>query len=259
MDPSNRIKPLGILASFIYWLIPAVVLYTAHYLLVPVFVERTAQPYLVGYLIAWGLSMLFFFVAALAAFRLEGNPLTWKAFADRYRLKKMSGRDWLWTLAVLGLIITSYFGLGFTASWLARWPLFSPHPVFPAEFGPGGTGAHIPGAFMGMSITGVGWVAVVYLLGWFFNIAGEELWFRGYILPRQEKAFGKHAWIANGLMFTFNHIWQPWNLIVLLPGALASVWIVQRRKNTWIMIIVHGLLNASVLVMILLNALGFVV
>jgi len=110
--------------------------------------------------------------------------------------------------------------------------------------------------FLGTSITDSLGIALVFLLGWLFNIIGEELWFRGYILPRQEHAMGRHAWIANGLMFTLNHIWQPWNLLMILPGALLSAWVVQRSANTWILILVHGLANAILLVVIVLNGFG---
>ena len=44
---------------------------------------------------------------------------------------------------------------------------------------------------MGIPLGGAWWVlfyyATVILL---FNIGGEELWWRGYVLPRQELAFG---------------------------------------------------------------------
>ena len=35
---------------------------------------------------------------------------------------------------------------------------------------------------------------------------------------------GGRAWVANGLMFGFNHIWQPWNLLLHRPfGAFGSL------------------------------------
>jgi membrane protease YdiL (CAAX protease family) len=256
VDSQDNIRPMGILPTIAYWAIPATILYVSHYILVPMFIKRTAQPYLVGYLIAWVSTMVFFLIAALASYLLEGNLVRLNTFTERYRLRRMSRPDWIWTLGILGFVIISYFGLAFTSRWLAQWSFLAPHPVFPPEFGPEGAAARASGTFMGMTITGSGWVAVVYLFGWLFNIFGEELWFRGYILPRQEKAFYKHAWIANGLMFTLNHIWQPWNLLLILPGALVGAFVVQRRKNTWILIISHGLANAILLVLIILNAFG---
>jgi membrane protease YdiL (CAAX protease family) len=256
MDRRDHIRPMGIVPTIVYWLVPATILYVSHHILVPVFIQRTSQPYLIGYLIAWVSTMVFFFIAALAAYRLEGNPNRFAAFTERYRLGRMSRQDWIWTLGILGFVIISYFGLSFTSGWLAKRSFLAPHPVFPPEFGPEGAAARTPGTFMGMTITGLGWVAVVYLFGWLFNVFGEEFWFRGYILPRQEKQFGKHAWVANGLMFTLNHIWQPWNLLLILPGALVGAFVVQKRKNTWILIISHGLANAVLLVLIILNAFG---
>jgi membrane protease YdiL (CAAX protease family) len=256
VDHGPALRPMGILATVAFWAIPAALLYIAHYVLVPAFVEQTGRPYLTGYLIAYVATMLFFLIAALAAYRLEGNPVQRAAFRLRYRLGPMARQDWLASLGLLVFIIISYFGLGFSAGWLAQWPAFAPHPVFPPEFGPGGAAARAPGTLMGTAITGQPWVAVVFLFGWIFNILGEELWFRGYILPRQERAFAGRAWLANGLMFTLNHVWQPWNLLLILPGALLGAFVVQRRRNTWILIIAHGLANASLLIVVILNAAG---
>ncbi len=258
MDRSPNIRPLGILPTIVYWAVPAAILYVSHYILVPIFIQETGQPYLVGYLIAWISTMIFFFIAALTAYLMEGNPVDPTVFAKRFRLGRMSRQDWAWTLGILVFMIVSYFGLAFTSRWLAQCSFLAPHPVFPPEFGPDGAAARAPGTFMGMTITGLGWVALAYLFGWIFNILGEEFWFRGYILPRQEMAFGNNAWVPNGLMFTLNHVWQPWNLLLLLPGALFGAFVVQRRKNTWILIISHGFANAILLILIVLNAFGLV-
>ena len=109
---------------------------------------------------------------------------------------------------------------------------------------------------MGLSLKGEWSLVLVYILGWFFNIVGEELWFRSYILPRQELAFGKAAWLVNGFMFTFNHLWQPWILIAILPASLLLAYVVQRRRNTWIGIIQHGLVNLSLVVILIAGAIG---
>jgi membrane protease YdiL (CAAX protease family) len=196
-----------------------------------------------------------FFVAALVAYRREGNPGAWRAFAARYRLRKLRSKDWLWTGAVLLVIALTLFGLNFTTEWLASMPLFAPHQDFPPELGPSATSKLIPGEFMGMALKGRWWVPAVFLFGWFLNVFGEEFWFRGYLLPRQEPAFGSLAWLVNALMFTFTHVWQPWNLLTILPGALFGVYVAQRRQNTWILIIVHGIMNISLFFVLLAGVL----
>ena len=109
---------------------------------------------------------------------------------------------------------------------------------------------------MGLQLQGQWWVVLIFFIGWFFNIFGEEFWFRGYLLPRQELAFGKSAWVINGLMFTLTHIWQPWILIAMFPTALLIVYIVQTRKNTWISIIQHGIANISLLFVLIGGVIG---
>ena len=67
-------------------------------------------------------------------------------------------------------------------------PILAPHPLVPARLSAQGL---LPRGFraysMGMPLAGKWWVAVVFFVaGWLLNIFGEEFWFRGYILPRQE-------------------------------------------------------------------------
>ena len=46
-----------------------------------------------------------------------------------------------------------------------------------------------------------GWFALVVVMFVFNTALGEELLFRGYLLPRMEGAFGQRAWLANGVLF----------------------------------------------------------
>jgi membrane protease YdiL (CAAX protease family) len=39
---------------------------------------------------------------------------------------------------------------------------------------------------------------------------GEELWWRGYVLPRQELAFGRATWVIHGILWSVIHLFmQP--------------------------------------------------
>ena len=85
-----------------------------------------------------------------------------------------------------------------------------------------------------------GWYAVILLL-FLINILGEELLFRGVLLPRMRRAFGRRDWLANAVLFTVYHLHEPW----LMPGTfvcdtLAYVYPSRRYQSTWIGIIVHG-------------------
>jgi membrane protease YdiL (CAAX protease family) len=256
MESTRRMRPLGIGGTLLLFIIPAAILYWAHYHFLTWFIQQSGYPYLAGYLIVWPVTMALFFIAALVGYKLEGNASRWSSFAPRFRLTRMTGRDWLWTAGLFIVSMVVYFSLGFSSQWLGSLPFFAPHPLVPPDFGPGAAAARIPGILMGMTLEGKWWVAVIFIVGWLLNILGEEFWFRGYILPRQELAMGGKAWIANGLMFGFTHIWQPWNLLLIVPSALLGTYIVQRRRNTWILIVMHGLMNLTLVVAVVLNVAG---
>lgn len=85
-----------------------------------------------------------------------------------------------------------------------------------------------------------GWYAAILLM-LLLNIAGEELLFRGVLLPRMKRVFGRRDWLPNALLFTVYHLHEPW----LMPGTLvadtfAYVYPSKRYQSTWIGIIVHG-------------------
>ncbi len=46
-----------------------------------------------------------------------------------------------------------------------------------------------------------GWFALIAALFLFNTVLGEELLFRGLLLPRMQGAFGRWDWVANGLLF----------------------------------------------------------
>jgi membrane protease YdiL (CAAX protease family) len=243
MTNHDRIKPLFWGKTLLFTIIPAGMLFITHYYLIPAYIEKSGEPYFngywVGYLVTTGLA----FFAAMLGYYLEGNPFTWEALKKRFRLRRMTRVDWLWTAAIIVLAGITYFGLGFTGEWVYKVPFLSPLAVWPPEWGPGGTGRVVPGEFMGVVLKGQWWVVFAYAFGWFFNIFGEEFWFRGYLLPRHEQAYGKYGWLANAIAFWLYHFFQPWILIAVLPSMLVLAYVVSVRKNTSISIIQHGFMN----------------
>ena len=199
--------------------------------------------------------MFLVFSASLIAYKVDGHPITKEAFTSRYRLDSLERVDWIWTLAMIVLSVLFLSALSFTTTLLKSIPLFSPHPLFPPDMVDMANNL-TPGVLFEMPLHGQWWLIAVYFIGWFLNISGEEFWYRGWMLPRQEVAFGKYAWIINGLMFNFQHTFQPWNMLAMLPGSLFVSYAVQRRQRTWMSIIWHGLVNASLLFFIIQGVIG---
>jgi membrane protease YdiL (CAAX protease family) len=87
------------------------------------------------------------------------------------------------------------------------------------------------------------------------NVLGEELWWRSYILPRQELCLGKWTWPVHGILWNLFHSFFYWELLMLLPGCLAPSYVAQRSRNTWPGIIAHLANNVPGLILIIIGVL----
>ncbi len=67
----------------------------------------------------------------------------------------------------------------------------------------------------------------------------EELYFRGYLLPRMK---GKYAILFHSLLFAAQHVLEPWMIITRTLGFLPILFGV-KKKNIYVGIIVHILCN----------------
>lgn len=89
-------------------------------------------------------------------------------------------------------------------------------------------------------------VARVFLVGAFIDgLVGpiaEELFFRGYLLPRMSHLKG-WAPVLNGALFGIYHFWQPHNIPVIIVIGIILSFVVWKTKNVYLGIIVHCLLN----------------
>ena len=85
-----------------------------------------------------------------------------------------------------------------------------------------------------------GWFAVLMLELIFNTVLGEELLFRGLLLPRMNGAFGDRDWVANGVLFAVYHLHFPWTIPVNLLDTLLISYPAKRFRSAWIGIAVHS-------------------
>ena len=74
----------------------------------------------------------------------------------------------------------------------------------------------------------------------FNTVLGEELLFRGFLLPRMQGAFGKRDWVANGVLFAFYHLHVPWIIPLALFDTLFLAYPARRYRSAVLPIIVHS-------------------
>jgi membrane protease YdiL (CAAX protease family) len=212
-------------------------------------------------------------LAAIIGAAIDLPTISWPGLVQRLRLNAPSATAWLWAATLSGFMYGGNWPdlLAVIASWLAlakertrqKWlfaavllailvkryasllqpalqsiRFFDPsqfHREFFSHFG--------PHDFMGIPLQGNWWILVYYAVVMLVcNIGGEELWWRGYVLPRQELAFGRHAWIVHGIFWSAFHLFmQPtlWDTTRMAITGLALSFIAQRTRNTWPGIIGH--------------------
>jgi len=169
--------------------------------------------------------------ATFAAFtvvllRLEGPKarLNWR---ERLRVRPMTRADW----KTAGIALAVAFGGPAVLLPIGQTlvPGFSPHPPFMT---------------MEPLARSDYWVILAWLPMFVLNIAGEELFGRGYLLPRNELAAGRFGWLVNAAgWLLFHAAFGPILMVLTAPIIIAVCWAVQRSRNTTVGLLVHGLPN----------------
>jgi|SRR5215471_15440744 len=85
-----------------------------------------------------------------------------------------------------------------------------------------------------------GWYSLLLVLFVFTTVLGEELLFRGLLLPRMNGAFGRRDWVANGLLFGAYHLHTPWVIPATLLDTFILAYPTKRYRSAWIGIAVHS-------------------
>jgi uncharacterized protein len=92
---------------------------------------------------------------------------------------------------------------------------------------------------------------VIVVLAIFNTVLGEELLFRGLLLPRMRRVFGKYDFVANGVLFAAYHLHQPWVIPTALVDIVALAYPSRRFQSAWMGIIVHSAQSVVIIIVVL--------
>ena len=222
------IKKLGLTGSFAIYIPAAILMYCMTKYMIPYLSRVTGQETILFWFIVAGLGIFTpLIITGVLVLRSEGYGFTRKTWHERLRFRKISKRDLLWS--ILGLIVVG----------IASGLVMKGMEYFIGNFD------HSP-SFMVFEPLSKGryWLLLVWLPYWILNIMGEEFLWRGVMLPRQELAFGKYTWLVHGFGWGLFHVAFGWHLLItLIPLIFIQSYIVQKTKNSWVGVIMHGGLN----------------
>jgi membrane protease YdiL (CAAX protease family) len=278
VQPAATIKPAHWFATTLLFGVPALVFaFLFHWLGPDLWRHEVSWWRIFQFLLIAPLTVML--VAALVGGALDLDSVSWRNLWQRLRLTSPRATAWIWAAALSGFMFGGNWAdlAAVAAAWLAllkeqtgRWwtfvavlaavlvkrnvgffqpalqsvRFFDPSGFFHEFFGHFG-----PRDFMGIPLQGVWWILVYYALVMLIcNIGGEELWWRGYVLPRQELAFGKGAWVVHGICWSAFHLFmQPtlWDTVRMSITGLALSFVAQRTKSTWPGIVGHSFGNLA--------------
>jgi membrane protease YdiL (CAAX protease family) len=162
-------------------------------------------------------------LAALVLLKREGYPLKLSALRERIRWAWPKGwKAWLVAVIVFAVGMALSMAMGPANKALAGVPGFVPPDWWPAASNPLTPVSSASEVFPDINLEGnFLFILLYFLIGLVFNILGEELYYRGYLLPRMRGAFGKWDWVVNGTLFTLKHVYQRWLYPGIFIGGLA--------------------------------------
>ena len=188
------------------------------------------------------LGLIWQFVLVLIIVRREEGDLRWATIRRRCwlnaprdpRTGEARPRLWWWLVPLLvGVAVLML--VPFQAAWEALFP-FLDEPAkysFNELLASDERKAALEGAWQVL--------ALFVVLGLFNTVLGEELLFRGVLLPKMNGVFGRRDWVANGVLFGLYHLHQPWSIPgSIVRGVLLYALPTKRFRSAWMGIAVHS-------------------
>ncbi|HTP03266.1 MAG TPA: CPBP family intramembrane glutamic endopeptidase [Anaerolineales bacterium] len=239
------ISQYGIGKTLLVWLAAAIPMGVLGWFVAPALAQGSSQPGFVRLaVLTVGLFWQFVLVLGLL-FRETGSlrlsvilPRLWVQQPRSPRSGAVDRRLWWWLvpLIVLGAVYSMQISSIISHYWVTLFPALAEPPGFSMSgflSTPEGR-AKLVGAW--------GFYALFLLNAVLNTVIGEELLFRGLLLPRMSGSFGRWSWVANGLLFGFYHFHQPW---VMADAAVQGMFLLalpsKRFQSAWYGIVIHSL------------------
>src|SRR5215211_5998896 len=195
-------------------------------------------------LVLLALGLVWLFVLSMIIVRREEGDLSWATVKRRLRLNtprepatgRPRARLFLWVVPFLVAVAVVELVLNTPLEnvWVSLFPFLAEPQGYSQD-------AILGSREILERLQGAWWFLALFVVQAAFNtILGEEFLFRGVLLPKMEGVFGRFSWIANGVLFGFYHVHQPWGIPNSVLTGLLYTFPAYRYRSTWMSIILHS-------------------
>jgi membrane protease YdiL (CAAX protease family) len=185
------------------------------------------------------------FVLVIFLVYQETRSLKWSTLKARLWLNpprslqtgQRRGRLWWWLIPLI--LVTALFEMLLSGAidrlWVSLFPFVAEPPGF-------SLGAALDTPEWKSRLVGAWGLYALFIVQALFNtVLGEELLFRGLLLPRMAGVFGKWDWAMNGLFFGLYHLHQPWGMFnSAIEGSLLLALPSRYFRSAWFGIVAHS-------------------
>lgn len=231
--PTLDIRKHSLVESIIYHLVPGLLIGAVYYLIVPA-IQSAGYPSVMALILT---AMFVLVPVELGILFYQGKKRSGKLSLKGivlYQQKLPWHQYVLWVTVIFvtsGLIMTL---LNPISSMIEGWFDWIPESL---RLGMGLSGDYERGKLI-----------QTYILHFIFIIfiapSVEEVYFRGFLLPRMPDKLRWGKPILHSFLFALYHIWSPWMFLARTLALLPLIYIVRWKKNFYLGMIAHWLINS---------------
>jgi uncharacterized protein len=233
-------RQYSLLAILATWAAAALPMAALAWLVAPLLARSLdgPQPLVRSLILALTVGLIWQFVLVLILVYREQRTLRWSVVKDVLwlhaptspRSGRRGGRVWL-------MVVPLIVGFGIE-DMLPTLPPMVSHQLGPFLESESGQ------SFLSGNWT---WLIIIAALVLFNTVLGEELLFRGLLLPRMNKVFGRWDGAANGVLFAAYHLHMPWVIPWTLLDAFLLSYPSKWTRSALVGIVVHSAQSVVIL------------